>query len=57
MSPSLFVVGAMKGGTTTLDTHLEAHPRIFMSDPREASYFADQGSKLLAAWSRQPVNH
>jgi hypothetical protein len=37
--PSLFVVGAPKCGTTSLDRYLRAHPEIFMSQ-KEPHYFA-----------------
>jgi hypothetical protein len=38
--PNLFVVGAMRSGTTTFHRHLLAHPQVFMSsDPKEPSYF------------------
>ena len=38
--PNLFVIGAMKSGTSSLHYYLAAHPQIFMSDPKEPSYFA-----------------
>lgn len=37
--PNLFLIGAMKSGTTTLHQHLAAHPSVFMSDPKEPCYF------------------
>lgn len=37
--PNLFVVGAMKSGTTTLHNYLGAHPDIFMSPTKEPNYF------------------
>lgn len=37
--PNLFVVGATKGGTTSLHNYLKAHPQIFMSEPKEPGYF------------------
>lgn len=37
--PNLFVVGAPKCGTTSLDRYLRAHPEIFMSQ-KEPHYFA-----------------
>ena len=43
--PNIFVVGAMKSGTTTLHSLLAAHPDIFMSEPKEPCYFID--SNLL----------
>jgi len=38
--PNLFVVGAAKSGTTSLWTHLDAHPDIFMSHPKEPHFFS-----------------
>lgn len=40
-APNLFVIGAMKAGTTTFHTLLSAHPQIFMSDPKEPTHFVD----------------
>jgi hypothetical protein len=37
--PNLFVIGAVKSGTTYLNKLLGAHPAIFMSSPEEPSYF------------------
>lgn len=37
--PNLFVVGAMKSGSTFLHQQLSAHPDIFMSTFKEPSYF------------------
>ncbi len=34
-SPNLFVIGAMKCGTSSLHNLLAAHPEIFMCDPKE----------------------
>jgi hypothetical protein len=39
--PNLFIVGAMKSGTSTLHTLLGEHPEIFMSEPKEPCYFID----------------
>ena len=47
--PSLFLIGAMKSGTTYLCRLLEAHPAIFMCDPEEPSYFVDP-AELRAIW-------
>jgi len=46
--PNLFIVGAMKSGTTTLHNYLNMHPDIFMSQkPKEPQYFVQElnGSK------------
>jgi hypothetical protein len=38
--PNLFVVGAMRSGTTTLHRYLRTHPQVFMSsDPKEPTWF------------------
>ncbi len=39
--PNLFLIGAMKAGTTYLRKLLNAHPDIFMCEPDEPSYFVD----------------
>ncbi|MDD5405132.1 MAG: sulfotransferase [Sulfuricella sp.] len=39
--PNLFLVGAMKSGTTTLHELLAPHPQISMSEPKEPCYFVD----------------
>jgi hypothetical protein len=38
--PNLFVVGGAKCGTTSLWTHLAAHPDIYMSTPKEPHFFS-----------------
>ena len=45
--PNLFVVGAMKAGTTTLHGVLGSHPEIFMSPLKEPRYFAGIEPHLL----------
>jgi hypothetical protein len=47
--PNLFLIGAMKSGTTYLTDLLAAHPAIFMSSPKEPCYFADPGA-LRRVW-------
>ncbi len=37
--PNLFLIGAMKSGTTTLHSLLASHPDIFMCEPKEPCYF------------------
>jgi hypothetical protein len=39
--PNLFLIGAMKSGTSSLYTHLAAHPAVFLSRPKEPCYFVD----------------
>jgi LPS sulfotransferase NodH len=40
--PNLFLIGAMKSGSTTLHELLAGHHQICMSEPKEPSYFVDQ---------------
>jgi len=37
--PNLFLVGAMKSGTTTLCRYLNSHSKVFMSPIKEPNYF------------------
>jgi hypothetical protein len=37
--PDFFILGAPKCGTTALSEYLRAHPRIFVSTPKEPHYF------------------
>ncbi len=39
--PNLFLVGAMRAGTTALHRALAAHPDVFMSSVKEPAFFAD----------------
>ncbi len=38
--PDFIIIGAMKAGTTTLYNHLDRHPSINMSNPKEPQYFS-----------------
>jgi hypothetical protein len=40
--PNLFIVGAMKSGTTSLHEYLDLHPDICMSDEKEPGYFVPE---------------
>jgi hypothetical protein len=40
--PNLFVIGAMKSGTTSLHSYLQCHPDIFMCEPKEPFYFVEE---------------
>jgi hypothetical protein len=40
--PNLFIIGAMKSGTTYLHDLLSSHPDIFMSTVKEPCYFVEQ---------------
>ncbi len=39
--PNFIIVGAPKCGTTALSEYLRAHPNVFVSDPKEPHYFAE----------------
>lgn len=39
--PDFLIIGAMKCGTTTLQTQLAAQPGIFMTSPKEPNFFSD----------------
>ncbi|MEL6441900.1 MAG: sulfotransferase [Cyanobacteria bacterium J06621_8] len=45
VKPNFFIVGAPKCGTTALSEYLRSHPNIFMSDPKEPHYFAEDFPK------------
>jgi hypothetical protein len=49
--PNLFLIGAMKSGTSYLSELLGAHPAIFMSAEKEPTYFVDP-SVLRQDWPR-----
>ena len=38
--PNFFMVGVVKGGTTSLHKYLEQHPDIYMSPVKEVNYFS-----------------
>ena len=39
--PNLFIIGAMKSGTSSLHDILSSHPQVFMCTPKEPDYFVD----------------
>ena len=45
--PNLFIVGAMKSGTTSLHNYLNTHPQIFMSAVKEPDYFSSSRNFML----------
>ncbi|WP_300458619.1 sulfotransferase [Desulfobacula sp.] len=47
--PNLFIIGAMKSGTSSLHLYLNEHPDIFMCQPKEPSYFVES-NQLKAYW-------
>ena len=40
--PNLFIIGAMKSGTTSLHNYLDMHPDIAMSEEKEPGYFVEE---------------
>jgi len=48
--PNLLVIGAMKAGTTSLHDYLGKHPDVFMSEPKEIHYYAEENFKQ---WSTE----
>jgi hypothetical protein len=44
--PNFFIVGAPKCGTTALSRYLGEHTHVFMSQPKEPYYFADDFPRL-----------
>lgn len=53
--PTFYLIGAAKSGTTTLAQHMRAHPDLFLTDPKEPNFFADddqyaQGSATYLNW-------
>lgn len=51
--PNLFVVGVMRGGTTTLSGYLERHPEIFMSPVKEPHFFTKAGAMLAPRYATE----
>ena len=47
--PNLFIVGAPKCGTTALSEYLRQHPNVFMTNPKEPNFFADDMPKRYIA--------
>ena len=50
--PNLFVVGAMKAGTSSLHEYLHQHPDIYMSRMKEPQYFAPHHTRWGQAWGQ-----
>jgi hypothetical protein len=40
--PNFLIIGAMKGGTTSLYHYLKAHPQVFMPETKELHFFVDE---------------
>jgi len=48
--PNLFIIGAMKAGTSSLHEYLHQHPQIFMSRFKEPQYFAPHKTREGFLW-------
>ena len=45
--PNFLIIGAAKGGTTSLYAYLQQHPQVFMSSPKEPTFFGNEGTDGL----------
>jgi hypothetical protein len=50
--PNLFIIGAMKAGTSSLHEYLHQHPEIFMSRFKEPQYFAPHQTPTGHWWGQ-----
>src|SRR3954463_6324498 len=47
MLPNFLIIGAMKGGTTSLYHYLRPHPEVFMPVTKELHFFVAEKNLLL----------
>ncbi|HEX6502550.1 MAG TPA: sulfotransferase [Terriglobales bacterium] len=45
--PNFLILGAAKGGTTSLYAYLRQHPQVFMTVPKEPTFFGHEGTDGL----------
>jgi hypothetical protein len=45
--PNFLIIGAPKCGTTSLYSYLQQHPQVFMSIPKEPTFFGNEGTDGL----------
>lgn len=50
--PNLFIIGAMKAGTSSLHEYLHQHPEIFMARFKEPQYFAPHSTRWGEKWGQ-----
>jgi hypothetical protein len=50
--PNLFIIGAMKAGTSSLHEYLHQHPAIFMTRFKEPQYFAPHTTRWGQRWGQ-----
>lgn len=55
--PNFLIIGAAKGGTTSLYHYLDQHPQIYMSPVKEPRFFALEGEQLNFQNPDQVINH
>jgi len=51
--PTFVIVGAGRSGSTALHRHLECHPEVFVSQPKELHFFTDNWGRGLAWYEEQ----
>ncbi|MGH2595273.1 MAG: sulfotransferase family protein [Actinomycetota bacterium] len=54
--PNFLIIGAMKGGTTSLYQYLADHPEVFMASPKELHFFNHRGGEDLAWYEEHFAN-
>lgn len=55
--PNLFIVGAMKSGTSSLHSYLHQHPAIFMCEPKEPCFFVSRKELDWPAIEKLELGH
>jgi Sulfotransferase domain len=55
IKPNFFIVGSMKSGTSTIHSVISSHPEVFMSEPKEPSFFVDN-EDLKRLWPEMAKN-
>jgi hypothetical protein len=45
--PNFLIIGAPKCGTTSLYAYLQQHPQVFMTTPKEPTFFGNEGTSGL----------
>jgi hypothetical protein len=53
LSPTFFIVGAPKAGTTALHSFLDHHPQVVMSEDKEPNYFSWQEIESQALYYKK----
>jgi len=53
MLPNFIIIGAMKGGTSSLYEYIATHPNIVSSSMKETNYFTQNGFKKGLDWYNQ----